>query len=217
MKNNYAKAALLLVALFIGSCALLLWREGRLSPDKWRRGTKPSTASQAIKSNLSKPPGQIVFTLPSPFSFEEISQLTQSLAASKREYETKLKELQQEREELVRIRQDVEERQQAVAVMMQKISVMAKNIEAQRKIQPTEKSSVETDDELRLKKMAKLFAGMDVDLATERISQLDNLVGAKILSLMNARSASKILGQLDAQKVKALTQLMQTPTKTAGQ
>jgi flagellar motility protein MotE (MotC chaperone) len=211
-----ATLALLSFALFFW---LVLWSRGAVTSDGWVKPADSSKTEQAkAPAAQDKVPDEnsgknFMFPLPPPFSFEEIAQLMQSLKEKQQEYDSKLKALEAEREQLARVKNVLEERKQEVLVLMEKVSSLLGELDDKKRGKEQQQAAQKVSEEQNLKKLAKLFAGMDVDQATERLGQMEATTCARILSLMAPRSASKILSQMDPDKVKTLTQLMQQGTE----
>ncbi len=192
---------------FLAFCTLLLWRQGLLNEKTWNyflgKETKTiSTASEELKEK------NYTFTLPAPFSFEEISQMLNHVQNLKSQYEKKLLELQKEKEEIEKAKKALEEQKKETQAMMEKVTALLMDVQEKRQIWKEEVLEMEETELQNLKKMAKLFSTMELEAATKRISQLENPMGAKILSLMPPKNASQILSLMDVEKVKIMTELM---------
>lgn len=215
---------LLLLVVALGSFALffwlVLWLRGVATSEQWAKlkantrpqasHPKPVEAEQWQEQSGAK---TFAFPLPAPFSLEEISQLVQSLKEKHKQYDAKLSALEAEREQLTRMKNDIEERKQEVQALMEKVNALLAELDNKKRDKEEKLAAQKVSEEQNMKKLAKLFASMDVDQATERLNQMDAEACARILALMTPRSASKILSQMEPDKVKALTSLMQKAEK----
>ncbi|BBM85022.1 MotE family protein [Candidatus Uabimicrobium amorphum] len=197
-------AALCAFGMFV---LIILFMQGRLNSE-----TLDSLfgKDEIAKQETITRPQKVNYSLPSPFSFAEVSRLSDELKKVKREYHEKLKSLEIERKELERFRQDIEERRLEVLKLMQKVSLLYGEIEKSAKKTADGDDTPLTKQQVQnLKKLSKMFEGMQAEQASQRLNKMKPKVIARILLSMSSRSASKILASLNPDIVKDVTQLMQ--------
>ena len=208
MKNVFKWSLILLLVLigFAASVLTILWMQGRL--DYFTGKHQPRQPQKKDKPVAAETSHRYFFPMPPPFSFAEVSHLTQSLQKAKANYERRQQALARERKQLQRLRQDIEQRKKEVEAMMEKLEAQITEFEMQKRQWQKQQVDLAPLEKKNFKKLAKVFANMDVEQAAERLQQMEDATAAKILFVMNERNASRILSQLKPAKVKILTRLM---------
>ncbi|RMG09133.1 MAG: hypothetical protein D6731_20355 [Planctomycetota bacterium] len=137
-----------------------------------------------------------VFDLPRPFEAEELQALVRELRSARDRYREGLIALEHRRATLDRLARELDERRAEVDEVMSSLANARAKLEADRVEFEAHRIRMNEEERAALGPMVKAFEAMRPDSAAQRLGRLDLNTQAKVLSLMKARKAAKLLAAL---------------------
>ncbi len=140
------------------------------------------------------------FSLPSPFSTDQLTDLQQQLSRGTKDLKARLAKVEQRERELDDRERDIEQRQLELSEMQKKLNETESGLRMEAEENKRDSSAREARDAASWKELAKFFEeGEPADLAKKLLS-FDRKDAAKILRALDDERASAIVNALPADK-----------------